>query len=221
VVFITFVSYLDIRLFEGAANNIRPCFWIKTQQGFLCSAPDKSLETKTKRTMKLPLNYWLETIADDTIRESAIRQWDKEVTRAESLRDAVALFSDWVWTETDDNNICWDNIHTSVIKNKLALRPYTSPEGHTFNPDTGEWTMPAADHLPIREDKTAEVHDNTEVIEVTSCEDCPLTIYLNRGFYACRYDNSNKEGGISECPANGTVLDFCPLKSKQITVKLK
>ncbi len=43
------------------------------------------------------------------------------------------------------------------LNSNLKQRPYTSPEGHTFNPDTGEWTMPAADHLPIREDKTAEI----------------------------------------------------------------
>ena len=135
---------------------------------------------KKQIAMKLPLNYWLETIADDTIRESAIRQWDKRISHTESLEMAVALFSDWVWSEANDNVGFWGDIHSFVTNNKLKLRPYTSPEGHTFNPDTGEWTTPVTDHLPIREDKTAEIHDNTEVIEVIKCVDCPFYEYPNQ-----------------------------------------
>ena len=162
--------------------------------------------------MRLPLNYWLETIADDTIRESAIRQWDKKTSDVASLVYAIIFFAEW--NDTNEKHNYWDRVCKKAFRQNLPLRPYTSPEGHTFNPDTGEWTMPAADHLPIREDKTAEIHDNTEVIEVTKCAECRFLQADNASRDWCRITQKDvlETSGIP---------DFCPLKSKQITVKLK
>lgn len=173
--------------------------------------------------MRLPLNYWLETIADDTIRESAIEQWNKEVSHAVSLDNALDCFNDWA--DTRENHFYWDHLYYDALTKGLPLRPYTSPEGHTFNPDTGEWTMPAEDHLPIREDKTAEVrvHDNTEVIEVSKCRDCPFYEYQDEMMdSSCRANESvYMKSKFHEVVARQTIHESCPLKSKQITVKIK
>jgi len=165
--------------------------------------------------MRLPLNYWLETIADDTIREAAINEYSNDKIQVESLSSAILHFNKWgdLW---EKYRIDFSEAYAMSLNSNLKQRPYTSPEGHTFNPDTGEWTMPEADHLPIREDKTAEVrvHDNTEVIEVTKCINCPFNcLDMENG----RWCNAAKEEIIDA----KTFPDFCTLKSKQRTVKLK
>jgi len=174
--------------------------------------------------MRLPLNYWLETIADDTIREAAINEYSNDKIQVESLSSAILHFNKWgdLW---EKYRIDFSEAYAMSLNSNLKQRPYTSPEGHTFNPDTGEWTMPAADHLPIMEDKTAEVrvHDKTEVIEVTKCADCPFYEYQDEMMdSSCRADETvNMKPKFHDVVARQTIHESCPLKSKKITVKLK
>lgn len=86
--------------------------------------------------MELPLNYWLETIADDKIRESALEQWDKYDKVATSTAHAIGSFADW--EKTNEKRKHWADIHDRAVAGYFLLREVTI-EGLRFNPETRGW----------------------------------------------------------------------------------
>ena len=61
--------------------------------------------------MQLTVKQWLERIADEKIRENALRQMDvlHDDTVVGSIEDAIVLFA--YWYETEEGNEYWLNLH--------------------------------------------------------------------------------------------------------------
>lgn len=82
--------------------------------------------------MKKPIQQWLETIADPTIREVAISQidegnkyWPKD-GMVEGLHDALAFFNDW--KKTKEGEDYWNKIHNKWIIGQLETREVEATE---------------------------------------------------------------------------------------------
>ena len=114
--------------------------------------------------MNLPVNYWLETIADDVIRESALRQWDKCDNHVENLFDAILFFC-W-WDKTKEGVHYWQSIIQRVFNKTLKLRDYITPDGELiFTAETGTWSN-RLETDPL----TTHIYEVTKAIELLKNE---------------------------------------------------
>lgn len=59
--------------------------------------------------------------------------------------------------------------------------------------------------------------DTTNTIEITGCKGCPLyTIVESHGFQYCSYPDRKRS-----CIARVNMFEYCPIKEKSLTIKLK
>ena len=89
--------------------------------------------------MNFQVKYWLETIADDEIRESALRQCNTE-SSCDSIEDAIYFFRSWDVTSEDGK--FWLGVYNKALEGNLKLRDYITPDGvWKFTAETREWSQ--------------------------------------------------------------------------------
>lgn len=66
----------------------------------------------------------------------------------------------------------------------------------------------------IVQDVINELPDESEVVEVDGCGNCPFYNYIQMTHVICRFDDRSAEN-------RGLLFASCPLQTKSITIKLK
>lgn len=114
--------------------------------------------------MKLPVNYWLETIADDKIRKSALDQMDDSKSLVDSLSSALFIFT--LWVQSKEGGEYWRSLRQLAKDGALLQRDYITPDRELiFTAAAGVWTK-----LSEPDPLTTHIYEVTKAIELLKNE---------------------------------------------------